>query len=82
MYPPSRVVAFMREGLESKNNRTRVVVAEEIAAAVEREGPRIYAVGKGATATGGGAGGDQLLPQVARLVSGGALQGFGGGGLG
>lgn len=49
--------------------RTRVLVAEEIAATVEREGPRIYgsSAARTTTATSGGGGGD-LLPQIARLV--------------
>lgn len=47
-----------------------MLVAEEIAATLEREGPRIYGGGR-ATATGAAAsaGGGELLPQIARLVS-------------
>lgn len=44
-----------------------MLVAEEIAGAVEREGPRIYGGAKAAAATSSG-GGD-LLPAIARLVS-------------
>lgn len=44
-----------------------MLVAEEIAATLEREGPRIYGGAKAAaTATGAGAG--DLLPQIAKLV--------------
>lgn len=48
-----------------------MLVAEEIAATIEREGPRVYGGGNAARATqtgsGAAAGGD-LLPQIAKLV--------------
>lgn len=43
LYPTPRVLAFVREGLDSKNNRTRVACAEEIGCMIDREGPRVYA---------------------------------------
>ncbi len=42
LYPPARVVAYVRDGLDSKNNRTRVSCAEEIGCTIEREGAKMY----------------------------------------
>jgi hypothetical protein len=38
---PRQVLGYVKEGLESKNNRTRVACAEEIASIVDREGARV-----------------------------------------
>jgi len=57
LHPPARVLAFAREGLDSKNNRTRVACAEEIGLLIAREGPRLYSAGGAGGASGGGAGG-------------------------
>jgi hypothetical protein len=51
-----------------KPPRTRVLVAEEIAGAVEREGPRVYGAARTTASTATGGGGGELLPQIARLV--------------
>jgi len=32
----------LQDGLESKNNKTRVVCADELAALIERNGPSLY----------------------------------------
>lgn len=41
LMPASKVLAYIKEGLDSKNNRTRVACAEEIAAMVDREGQKV-----------------------------------------
>ncbi|KAF6262791.1 armadillo-type protein [Scenedesmus sp. NREL 46B-D3] len=58
LYPPTKVIAFLQEGLSSKNNRTRVTCAEEISYLVDREGPRVYSGAK-----------CDVLPVLAKLVS-------------
>jgi cytoskeleton-associated protein 5 len=55
VHPPARVLAFAREGLDSKNNRTRVACAEEIGLLIAREGPRLYAPCASSSSSGGGA---------------------------
>lgn len=59
VYGAPRVLPYLRDGLESKNNKTRCVCAEEIGATVDREGAAVYAA----------AGCRDVLPAVAKLVS-------------
>ncbi|EFJ44246.1 microtubule organizing protein mora [Volvox carteri f. nagariensis] len=53
VHPPVKVVTYVKDGLESKNSKTRVVCLDEIAAIVERTGPVV----------------DSLMAAVARLVA-------------
>eukprot|EP00775_Hariotina_reticulata_P007310 gene7310-7523_t len=46
LYPPAKVLVYIQEGLNSKNNRSRVACAEEIGCMVAREGPRVYSGAK------------------------------------
>jgi hypothetical protein len=41
LMPAPKVLAYIKDGLDSKNNRTRVACAEEIAAMVDREGQKV-----------------------------------------
>lgn len=41
VYSKARVFVFIADGLESKNNRTRIECAEEIGCIIDREGMRI-----------------------------------------
>eukprot|EP00798_Chlamydomonas_sp_ICE-L_P001437 gene1437-32811_t len=53
VYPASK------DGLECKNNKTKVICAEEVGAAIEREGPVVYRANKQA----------DIIGMVARLVT-------------
>lgn len=37
---------FIRDGLDTKNNKTRVVCAEEIGSIIDQEGPTVYRVNR------------------------------------
>ncbi|GIL58886.1 hypothetical protein Vafri_13702 [Volvox africanus] len=71
VHPPIKVVAYVKDGLESKNSKTRVVCLDEIAAIVERTGPVVYRNSSGASArpASGSAPNDSLMAAVARLVA-------------
>ncbi|GIL97467.1 hypothetical protein Vretimale_3111 [Volvox reticuliferus] len=71
VHPPIKVVAYVKDGLESKNSKTRVVCLDEIAAIVERTGPVVYRNSPGASArpASGSAPNDSLMAAVARLVA-------------
>lgn len=59
IFPPQKVVMFVKDGLESKNNRSRVLCAELIGSLIDQHGPSLY---RGPKQT-------DLLGMVARLVS-------------
>lgn len=42
----AQVVLFIRDGLDTKNNKTRVVCAEEIGSIIDQEGPTVYRVNR------------------------------------
>eukprot|EP00198_Chlamydomonas_reinhardtii_P006227 XP_001695563.1 microtubule associated protein [Chlamydomonas reinhardtii] len=44
VHPPAKVLAYVKDGLESKNSKTRVVCMDEIAAIVDRNGPVLYCI--------------------------------------
>ncbi|WIA20535.1 hypothetical protein OEZ85_004930 [Tetradesmus obliquus] len=58
LYPATKCISYIQEGLNSKNNRTRVTCAEEISYLVDREGPRVYSGAK-----------CDVLPALAKLVA-------------
>ncbi|KAG1675584.1 hypothetical protein FOA52_014172 [Chlamydomonas sp. UWO 241] len=59
VYPPKGVAAFLRDGMESKNNKTRCLCAEEVGAAIDAHGPSVYRLNKHA----------DVMGTVARMVS-------------
>ncbi|GLC42611.1 hypothetical protein PLESTB_001118900 [Pleodorina starrii] len=71
VHPPAKIVTYVKDGLESKNSKTRVVCLDEIAAIVERTGPVIYRGPSGASGrpASGAAANDSLMAAVARLVA-------------
>ncbi|KAG1659479.1 hypothetical protein FOA52_005506 [Chlamydomonas sp. UWO 241] len=42
IYPPSRVALFLRDGLDSKNNKSRVVSLEALGDAIKAHGAEVY----------------------------------------
>uniref|UniRef100_A0A7S0RW58 TOG domain-containing protein n=1 Tax=Chlamydomonas leiostraca TaxID=1034604 RepID=A0A7S0RW58_9CHLO len=65
--PPSRVAGYLKDGLDSKNNKTRVVVADELGWLISQHGPPIY---RGSiTASKIGNAPDSILISLAKLVS-------------
>ncbi|PNH12606.1 Protein MOR1 [Tetrabaena socialis] len=74
VHPPSRVISYIKDGLESKNSKTRVVCMDEIAAMVDRYGPAAYrapaAAGpSGRPGTAAAAASEGVMPAVAKLVA-------------
>ncbi|KAG2491479.1 hypothetical protein HYH03_010264 [Edaphochlamys debaryana] len=74
VYPPVKILAYVKDGLESKNSKTRVVCLDEVAAIVDRAGPSVYrhppaaasTSGRPGTAAGAEAG---VMAAVAKLVT-------------
>ncbi|KAF5842943.1 hypothetical protein DUNSADRAFT_3536, partial [Dunaliella salina] len=64
VHPPLRIATYIKDGLESKNNKTRVVCADELAALIERHGPSLYRPAGIKTTSGA----DNLLLAIARLI--------------
>ncbi|KXZ46795.1 TOG1 protein [Gonium pectorale] len=71
VHSPIKVATYIKDGLESKNSKTRVVCLDEIAAMVERSGPTVYRAPLAASTSGRAAGGgsDSVMATVARLVA-------------
>ncbi|KAG2440105.1 hypothetical protein HXX76_004219 [Chlamydomonas incerta] len=73
VYPPVKVLVYVKDGLESKNSKTRVVCMDEIAAIIERTGPSVYRASAAAPAAGSrpasAAAGESVMAAVAKLVA-------------
>ncbi|KAJ9516943.1 hypothetical protein QJQ45_027414, partial [Haematococcus lacustris] len=72
IYPPVKVAAFVKDGLDSKNNKTRVACAEELGAMIDRSGQSIYRASLAVASAPGKSGGpppESMLAGLARQVA-------------